>query len=185
MQSLYRHKYTLVAAKSSRNSLVYFTGIATVNKKPYTDILRRLRDGVKKQRPQIWRTNSWFHLHDNAPAHQSASVKEQCDSIIIPYNLLTWLQLIFTCSLDWNQHWRDDTFVMLLASLRMRRKRLSQQVFQECFQQIYMRCQKFRVAQGVQFWRNCSLNYCTVLYFSEIKWLQKHSDATTYEGIEY
>jgi hypothetical protein len=33
----------------------------------------------------------------------------------IPNTLLTWLQLNFTCSLDWNQNWRDSTFVMLLT----------------------------------------------------------------------
>jgi len=28
------------------------------------------------------------------------------------------------------------------------------------------------------FWRNCGLNYCTVLYFSEIKWYREHLEAT-------
>jgi len=30
------------------------------------------------------------------------------------------------------------------------------------------------------FWRICSLNDCTVLYFSEIKWFREHFEATTY-----
>jgi hypothetical protein len=30
------------------------------------------------------------------------------------------------------------------------------------------------------FWRKCSLNDCTVSYFSEIKWFQEHYKATTY-----
>jgi len=40
----------------------------------------------------------------------------------IPHTLLDCLHLIFICYLDWNQHWRDSGFAMLLRSLRMRRK---------------------------------------------------------------
>jgi len=40
----------------------------------------------------------------------------------IPHTFLNWLQLIFTCSLDWNQRWMDGAFVVILTSLRMRRK---------------------------------------------------------------
>jgi len=47
-----------------------------VNKEMYTDILRRLRDAVRGKRPEKWRTNSWFLLHDNAPAHRSVLVKD-------------------------------------------------------------------------------------------------------------
>ena len=35
----------------------------------YIDILRRLRHALRKKRPEKWRTNSRFLLHDNAPAH--------------------------------------------------------------------------------------------------------------------
>ena len=42
----------------------------------YIDILRRLRDVVRRRRPEKWETNSWFVLYDNAPAHQSLSVKD-------------------------------------------------------------------------------------------------------------
>jgi len=47
---------------------------------------------------------------------QQGTLWQHCS---IPNTLLTWLQLIFTCSLDWNQNWRDSTFVMLLTLLRM------------------------------------------------------------------
>ena len=42
----------------------------------YTDILRRLTDAIRRKRPEKWRTNSWFLLHDNAPAHRTVSVKD-------------------------------------------------------------------------------------------------------------
>ena len=41
----------------------------------YIDILRRLWDSVRRERPEKLRTNSWFLLHDNAPAHRSVLVK--------------------------------------------------------------------------------------------------------------
>ena len=42
----------------------------------HIDILRRLRDVVRMKRPEIWRDNSSFILHDNAPAHRSVVVKD-------------------------------------------------------------------------------------------------------------
>jgi len=58
---------------------------------------------------------------------QMVSLSRQCSSTLVgfgflskgqsdknwdmPHTLLTWLQPIFTCSLDWNQHWRDGDFV--------------------------------------------------------------------------
>ena len=42
----------------------------------YIDILRRRRDEVRRERPEKWRTSSWFLLLDNAPAHRSVLVKD-------------------------------------------------------------------------------------------------------------
>jgi len=46
-----------------------------MNTEMYIDILRRLRVAVKMKRLEKWRTNCWFLLHDNAPAHRSVLVK--------------------------------------------------------------------------------------------------------------
>ena len=63
----------------------------------YIDILRCIKNTVRRKRPEKWRTNSWFLLHDNAPAHRSVLVK----GLLANNNVTTldWLQLIFTCSL--------------------------------------------------------------------------------------
>ena len=37
---------------------------------------RRFREAVRMKRPRKWRTNCWFLLHDNAPAHRSVFVKD-------------------------------------------------------------------------------------------------------------
>jgi hypothetical protein len=85
-----------------RNSLVYVTGITTLNKEIYTDILRRIRDKVRRRSPEKWGTNSWFFIHDNASAHRSVLfmdflAKKQRDNTSI---LLIWFQLIYACFLN-------------------------------------------------------------------------------------
>jgi hypothetical protein len=40
------------------------------------DTLCPLRDTGRRKRPEKWRTNSWFILQDNAPAHRSGLVKD-------------------------------------------------------------------------------------------------------------
>jgi hypothetical protein len=42
----------------------------------YIDIRRRLGDAVRRKRLEKWRTNSWFLLQDNAPAHRSVLVND-------------------------------------------------------------------------------------------------------------
>jgi transposase len=47
-----------------------------LNKEMYINIFRRLKDTVRRKRPENWRNNSWFLIQDNAPAHQSALMKD-------------------------------------------------------------------------------------------------------------
>jgi transposase len=42
----------------------------------FIDILCRFREAVRMKNPQNWRTNYWFLLHENAPAHRSVLVKD-------------------------------------------------------------------------------------------------------------
>ena len=75
----------------------------------YLAFLRRLRDAVRMKRPEKLRTNSWFLLHDNAPAHRSVLV-----NCFLAENNVTTLEhpsysphltpADFTCSLGRNQH---------------------------------------------------------------------------------
>lgn len=50
----------------------------TVNRHYYNEVLRRLRDKVRRKRPELWADNSWFLHHDNAPAHASLQIREFC-----------------------------------------------------------------------------------------------------------
>lgn len=48
----------------------------SVNKEYYLAVIRRLREAIRKKRPLLWRDNSWYLHHDNAPAHTSLLVRD-------------------------------------------------------------------------------------------------------------
>jgi transposase len=48
----------------------------TVNQVYYLEVLKRLREKVRRKRPEIFANNSWILHHDNAPAHTARSVRE-------------------------------------------------------------------------------------------------------------
>jgi hypothetical protein len=47
-----------------------------VNQK-YIEVLKRLREAVRRKKPEKWRTGPWALLHDNAPSHTAHSVQWQ------------------------------------------------------------------------------------------------------------
>jgi hypothetical protein len=48
----------------------------TVNSDFYCDVLRHLRENVRRKRPELWRNHNWLLHHDNAPAHTSLRATE-------------------------------------------------------------------------------------------------------------
>lgn len=48
----------------------------TVNKEYYLAVMRRLREAIRKKRPDLWKENSWILHHDNAPAHTALVVSQ-------------------------------------------------------------------------------------------------------------
>ena len=47
----------------------------TVNKEYYLEGMKRLREGIRMRRPELWKNKSWILHHDNAPAHSSLLVR--------------------------------------------------------------------------------------------------------------
>jgi hypothetical protein len=37
----------------------------------YCDVVRQLRENVRRRRPELWRDKTWLLHHDNAPSHTS------------------------------------------------------------------------------------------------------------------
>jgi hypothetical protein len=98
----------------------------TVNKVMYSDVLRRLKDAVRS-RPEKWRFNSWFLLHDNAPAYQPLLAKD----FLAKNNVTTLENPPYSSDLAPGDFYlfpppkstlKDSACVMLQTSLRMRRK---------------------------------------------------------------
>ena len=48
----------------------------TFNKVYYLEVLKGLREKVRRKRPELFASNSWILHHDNAPAHTALSVTE-------------------------------------------------------------------------------------------------------------
>ena len=48
----------------------------TVNQVYYLEVLKRLREKVRRKRPEQFTNNSWILHHDNAPAHTALSMRE-------------------------------------------------------------------------------------------------------------
>ena len=46
-----------------------------VNKQLYQEILARLRDAVRRKRPEFWENQTWMLHQDNAPAHASLLIR--------------------------------------------------------------------------------------------------------------
>jgi hypothetical protein len=47
----------------------------TVNQHCYLEILARLREAVRRKRPELW-PDTWILHHDNAPAHDVLALRE-------------------------------------------------------------------------------------------------------------
>ena len=70
----------------------YLPSGQTVNKEYYLSVLKRLRDAVRRKRPEMWANNSWILHDDNAPSHRARIVldyltKHQVNTIVqAPYS---------------------------------------------------------------------------------------------------
>jgi len=144
----------------------------------YIDVISRLRDAIRSKSPKKWRTNSWFVIHCNAPAHRSVFS-------ILSQQRTTWHTLQHPPKYSPDLPLADMyLFPRLKSSLKERRfcdatdiiknatdelKRLSQNGFQWCFQRF-----------TVTILKEISFNGFTILHFSEIQWFQEYLEATMY-----
>lgn len=48
----------------------------TVNKEFYLDVMRRLREAIRRKRPLLWESSRWMLHHNGAPAHTSCLVQQ-------------------------------------------------------------------------------------------------------------
>ena len=130
----------------------------------YIDILRRRSDAITKKCHEKWRTIVGLSL-TTILQYTSRFWSRIFHQItmwqywIISNNLLTLLQLIFTCSLNWYQHWSDGAYVMLLTSLRIRRnswKGFNKMASKKVYNSFTFTIEVYSCKMEL-FWRKCSL----------------------------
>ncbi|XP_049271908.1 histone-lysine N-methyltransferase SETMAR-like [Rhipicephalus sanguineus] len=97
----------------------------TITKEYYRDALRRLRDAVRRKRPELWSTGNWRIHHDDAPAHSShlRTLKGQ----------------------------RFETSEDIMAATTAELNSILKDSFSECFQQWQHRWEKCVESQGDYF----------------------------------
>lgn len=60
----------------------------TVNASFYCDVLRRLREDIRRKRPNLWAEKTWMLHDDNAPAHRALTTRQFCtrnEMTIVPH----------------------------------------------------------------------------------------------------
>ena len=74
-----------------------------VNKEFYLKVMKRLREAVRRKRPEVWTNKTWMLHHYNAPPHASLLIREflaKEETIVVPQppNLQIWPLRTFSCS---------------------------------------------------------------------------------------
>lgn len=136
----------------------------TVNKEKYVHILRRLRQSIRRKRPDFWQNKNWLLLHDNAPAHRSVLVQSELakQSITVlphpPYSpdLAPCDFFIFSRMKNQLRGRRFCSAEEVKTAATQALRSIPENAFQDCFQQLYRRWQKCIVAGGDYFEGGCA-----------------------------
>jgi len=131
----------------------------TVNKEFYKTVLQCLRDAVRRQRHEEWRSDNWILHHDNAAAHRAVTtneflVKHNIQSLphpphsphLAPCNFFLFSQLkkaMKSCQFD------DVEEIQANATRQMRA--ITKSDYQRCFCKWQERWNKCIQAQGAYF----------------------------------
>lgn len=131
----------------------------TVNAIFYVEVLKRLRDRVRRVRPNLLGEDGWILHHDNAPAHSSLLVRE-----FLARNSITTLDhppyspdiapcdffLFPKCKMVMRgQHWDDVETIKRETTRQL--KSLTSEDFEGCFEQWKQRWDKCITIDGDYF----------------------------------
>ena len=99
----------------------------TVNGEFYCEVLKRLREGIRRKRPDKRKNNNWFLHHDNAPAHTSLIVRQfltfkNITVILHPRIRLTSPPATFSYSPRWIYGWKGFVLTLLRRSMQNRKR---------------------------------------------------------------
>lgn len=132
---------------------------ATITKEHYLEVLRRLRDAVRRKRPDLWAAGNWQLHHDNAPAHSSHLIQRFLAKHTIP----VVRQAPYSPDMAPCDFWLFPKLKMPLKGTRFESREvimqnateqlrtIPQNEFQRCFGQWQQRWGKCVTAQGDYF----------------------------------
>ena len=131
----------------------------TVTKEYYQDVLRRLRDAVRRKRPDMWTAKNWQLHHDNAPAHSSNLIQH----FLTKHGIPVVRQPPYSPDMAPCDFWlfpklktplkgsRFETREEIMRNATANMNTIPKEDFQRCFQQWMDRWAKCVQAQGAYF----------------------------------
>ena len=63
-----------------------------INKEYYLEVLRRVRNAVRRKGPDLWAAGTWQLHHDNAPAHSSQLIQ----TFLVKHNIYVVRQVSYS-----------------------------------------------------------------------------------------
>ncbi|KAJ4434269.1 hypothetical protein ANN_22821 [Periplaneta americana] len=137
-------------------SLEFIPQGATVDKVLYKEILGRLRNSVRRKRPELWHRKNWLLLQDNAPAHRSILVQEELvrqQVAVLPHppyspDLSPCDFFLFPLMKSILRGRNFYAAEKVMTATREAVRHLPANIFQRCFQQLHQRWQTCIAANG-------------------------------------
>ena len=131
----------------------------TVNKEFYLAVLKRLREAVRRKRPQLWTNQSWVLHHDNAPAHSSFLVRNflaKNETTVVPQppyppDLAPADFFLFPKLKSTLKGRRFDTFDEIQKNLTKELFAIPKEAFQKAFQSWQKRWERCVASEGNYF----------------------------------
>jgi len=131
----------------------------TVTKQYYEGVLCRLRNAVRRKRPDMWAAETWQLHHDNAPAHSSHLIQ----GFWAKHNIPLIRQAPYSPDMAPCDFWLFPKLKMPLKGTQFKSRedimrnakaqlyKIPQEAFQKCFQQWQDRWKKCVHYQGDYF----------------------------------
>jgi histone-lysine N-methyltransferase SETMAR len=137
----------------------YAPGGQTINKVHYLEVIRHLRDAVRRKRLDLWVSRNWQLHHDNAPAYSSQLIQ----SFLAKHGIPVVCQAPYSPDMAPCDFWlfpklkrplkgsRFDSRKDIMRNALKELRSLPEEAFQKCFQQWKERWAKCVESHGAYF----------------------------------
>jgi len=139
-----------------------------VNKQLYQEVLARLRDAVRRKRPELWENRTWMLHHGNAPAHASLLIRSYMakhQTSVVPHppytpDLAPADFYLFPKLKTTLKGRRFQTIEEIQENATRELRAITESAFQEAFQQWKKRWERCVASRGDCFERTVRLKCC-------------------------